>query len=297
MIAAAPPRSAPSFGHRLFWFLVLVAGAIGVGLALSALHYVGVANAGGLAQPITDPVTTATAATSDGWDVVAHAGPIWGGSLLVYGIAQAFLRRNQSEHWIAQGRALAVITATVMVAGGLFDWHFRGAPIGSVLAVAIAAISLVWHPTVTPLADAPDPSAASSGAVAGLLIVALVGGSVLGIGVACGPVKSAGAAVLDCAKLDVDKIAAIAEAAAGEVAAYLVAGKKPDWDKIIGDAEHEGLAIGLCAVAPIVNKYLAPPPGRAAPAPEDGIAARTALERMRAQAGVTTIRTLHDGDL
>lgn len=65
-----------------------------------------------------------------------------------------------------------------------------------------------------------------------------------------------------------------------------------DWPAIEQIAINEGKIIGGCALASVVNQYLAPAPGRRAPAPDASWAARDALERFRArEAGGATFKT------
>ena len=59
----------------------------------------------------------------------------------------------------------------------------------------------------------------------------------------------------------------------------------PDWGAIQARAIQEGVARGGCAIAALVNRYLAPPKGIAVPPPEESIKARDALEAVRKHFG------------
>ena len=152
--------------------LALAALFVGV-VAITMLALLGVAHADPL--PPGDPVVAAQAATDASWALVAQYGPLWGAFLLAFGIVGAWLKANESRHWIAQGRALAGITGVAMVLGAVADWHFHGAPVAGVIVTAVMAVKLVWQPTV---AAAPAPSSeakSAAGAVSLLMLVLLVG--------------------------------------------------------------------------------------------------------------------------
>ena len=118
-------------------------------------------------------------------------------------------------------------------------------------------------------------------ATAASLVVALVG-VVLVVNVAgckhAGPIVEEGAhAIIDCAKQNQDDIGAVISGLRP-----LLDGDRPDWGRMYDDAKAAGASIGGCALAELVQRYLAPAPGRMAPAPELGHAARDTLERFRA---------------
>lgn len=133
-----------------------------------ACHFIGVAHAAG-------PVAVAQTAADASWQIVTDYGPLWGGLALAFGIAQSLLKRNESKHWIAQGRMLAVVTGGALVVGALLDWHFQHAPIAGVLVTIYAAFNLVWHPTTI---SGSNPSAQNS-AVTMLFVVLALGGVAL----------------------------------------------------------------------------------------------------------------------
>lgn len=130
--------------RRLFLFTAAI---IGVMTALNACRYLGsVAHASATA----DPVSTATAAASSSWDIVVHQGPLLGALLLASGLFRQFLKANESQHWIAQGKTLAILTGIGMVIGAAIDWKINGGPAAGIVTALFAAVPLVMHSTVQP---------------------------------------------------------------------------------------------------------------------------------------------------
>lgn len=73
-----------------------------------------------------------------------------------YLAAKWLLKRNESTHWLAQGRALAIVTTVVGVAGTALQAYTSGTPWSGVLATAVLGL---LH-----LADAQGPAAKSGAA-------------------------------------------------------------------------------------------------------------------------------------
>jgi hypothetical protein len=158
-------------------FRLALAGLFVGVVAITMFALLGVAHADPL--PV-DPVIAAQAATDASWALIAQYGPLWGAFLLAFGLVGAWLKANESKHWLAQGRALAVITGGAMVLGAVADWHFHGAAFAGVIVTAVMAIKLVMSPTVAPAPSSSSGSASSeakavAGAVSLLMIVLLVG--------------------------------------------------------------------------------------------------------------------------
>jgi len=111
-------------------------------------------------------------------------------------------------------------------------------------------------------------------------------------GVSCAPVKHAGQVVVDCITADQVEIKSL-------ILSFLpmFVGGAPDWTAIEGQAIAAGEAVGGCALAELVQEYLAPPPGRAAPAPAVGQLARTALEDFRVHHAGGAVFRSRMGDL
>jgi hypothetical protein len=99
-----------------------------------------------IARADTGPVAVAVPSLLEkhGW---------WGGALLVYGTVAYLLKRNAAEHWIAQGRALALLTAATSIAGSVISWKF-GADSDAIMYAVSGAIPLVMSPKVNASAPA-----------------------------------------------------------------------------------------------------------------------------------------------
>lgn len=128
--------------------------ALHVGLAAVALYTVpwliGAASAATGDAPVPPPTPDALMAyvQAYGWLVglltVAYLGVKW------------LLKKNESTHWLAQGRALAVVTMIVGVAGTALQAYTSGTPWSGVLATAVLGL---LH-----LADAQGPAVVKGGA-------------------------------------------------------------------------------------------------------------------------------------
>ena len=101
-----------------------------------------------------------------------------------------------------------------------------------------------------------------------------------------GPIGPAVNVVIDCLMQDQGKI--------GSLSAELlplISGASPDWATFYQKAKDAGVSIGGCVAADLINRYLAPPPGNAAPSPEAGQAARATMDKLRADFGGATFKT------
>lgn len=108
------------------------------------------------APPMSPFLENATAAPDSAWDLVEQYGWIWGSMLLLFGATATFIRRNEKEHWLKQGRALALLVAGVGVLGAVLEAALNGGTWAGVLVTAMAAIKLVLSPTT------PQPTQAST---------------------------------------------------------------------------------------------------------------------------------------
>lgn len=248
------------------------------------------------AAAASDPTPALTAAGGAGWDVFVTNGPLWGGILIAFIALQTFLSR---QHWLAQGRLLAALTGAALVGSAVVNWHFAGAPSAGIMTAAVAAIALIWHPTVGGTPTRPTGAAAGGSALAFVLIaVGLTGGFAL---TACGgaqAVTDTPQRVVDCVKLDVGAVASLAAELARSATAYVIGGVPVDWDAIEAQAEAAGLAIGGCALGPLVaargpGSSAVPPAHASAAAPPSNDAARAwaAFARLKQRAGVVTFQT------
>jgi len=148
--------------HRSVLALLFLLAVLGIAFALASLHDLGKAYGAvptppgdGIAAvspsaPSQGPIVQAITVSDDGWGLVEAYGPIWGGMLLGFGLASAFLKRNQVEHWIADGRRLALITGALGVGGAVLQMKLGGGSFAGVLVTLIGAVKLAMSPTVGP---------------------------------------------------------------------------------------------------------------------------------------------------
>jgi hypothetical protein len=164
--------------------VVRLAAALGLGILLVLLSFhVGVSLAS--ADPLTTsaPVTQGLATAQSGWDLVETYGPIWGAMLLVFGLVSRFLQKNQSEHWIAEGRTLAALVAGVGVLGSVLEAQLGGASWSGVVVTLFGAAKMLLSPTVKPAGEKPPPA---YGSISLLMVL-------VAVGIACSPIFACGA--------------------------------------------------------------------------------------------------------
>jgi hypothetical protein len=128
-------------------FLLLVSGVTALVLGLGTA----------LAHAQADPVTTAQTSTATMADLVAAHGPIWGPILFVFALLSWALVKNQSTHWIAQGRKLALLTGGSLVLEAVLRWQLAGGTLEAVLSAVVMAALLVRNP----FQQAPAPNEAN----------------------------------------------------------------------------------------------------------------------------------------
>jgi small neutral amino acid transporter SnatA (MarC family) len=113
------------------------------------------------AQPAADSIATSATSADALLSLILTFGPLWGGMAIVFGVASTVLKRNESTHWIAQGRVLAVVTALVGVGVAALKAHFAGAPWAGVLLTAVLGLFKLIDPnTVTPSPGEATPGMA-----------------------------------------------------------------------------------------------------------------------------------------
>lgn len=83
---------------------------------------------------------------------VAAYGPIVGALTVAYVAARWLLTKNESTHWIAQGRTLAAITTVIGVAGTALQAFTSGTPWSGVVVTAVLGLLHLADATVTPAA-------------------------------------------------------------------------------------------------------------------------------------------------
>ncbi len=238
--------------------------------------------------PVADPLVAATSTTDAGYALLLQYGWLWGSMALIFGAVSTWLKANGSKHWIAQGRTLAAIVAGSGLAGAALQAHFTGAPWSGVAVTAVLALFKLMQPTTIPTpAPAPSSPAASTTALLAVLLLGL-GATQLP---ACGAAQHVGGIVVDCTVQDAGRIAVLIATLRTAPPAGCEATTGIDWSCVEQKAIAEGQEIGGCAISELVQQYLPPPAGTAAPTVERGQAARAALEQVRAQFGGVTWRT------
>ena len=130
--------------------LMLMLGAAVGALCLLLWPHLGVAHAH--AGAVADPVATSTTSADALLSIALTYGPLWGGMAIAFGLLSTLLQRNQSTHWIAQGRTLALITAAVGLGIAALQAHFGGAPWGGVVMTLVLGIFKLIDPTTVPAA-------------------------------------------------------------------------------------------------------------------------------------------------
>jgi hypothetical protein len=139
----------PKNPRLAFWTLVALGVAIlyaAFGLFATVVH----------AQAV-DPVTTATVATSDLWDIIAKH-KLLGVLAIVYGSVAKLLEANKTQGWITSGRWLAILTGGAASLAAFLDWKLGAGTLETFVLAAFGALMLIINPFVgtTP---APAPSA------------------------------------------------------------------------------------------------------------------------------------------
>lgn len=179
------------------------------------------------------------------------------------------LKKNESTHWIAQGRALAVVTLIVGVAGTALQAWTSGTPWSGVLVTALLGLLHLADAQVTPAAGGGKQGAA------GMLAVLLLGGLTTGQTSCANPkVAAIEHAVWDCtAPARADAVAAVTPAVVSAIkAAGSADGKLIDLSTVKAAITKANLmseagVLLSCAMASAVAILMAPTPAAVAGAP------------------------------
>lgn len=247
---------------RLRPILAFFARAVIIAIAIISIPWrAGAALVASGEAPIVSP-PTADALMS----YVETYGWIVGSLTVAYLAAKWLLKKNDSTHWIAQGRALAVVTTIIGVAGAALQAYTSGTPWSGVLATAVLGLLHLADAQVTP---APVKAQAGFTRLSVMLMIAAAG---VALCAAAGCTKaqarqtaSAGAvAALDCesvhldAKLEAD-LRALADA---EVQHWIAGGASASTDAIEADLAPIRSDLGRCAIAAALaaaTTLIAPP--------------------------------------
>lgn len=128
---------------KLRYSLLILLGSLGVMSLGPACHYMAIAHAAA-----ADPVQATAVAVDSGWTLAETYGPVWAGMALAFGLSRALLKRNESAHWITEGKTLAIITSAVGLGTSALTAHLSGTPWSGVLITAVIAAFNVQSPTV-----------------------------------------------------------------------------------------------------------------------------------------------------
>lgn len=255
-----------------------------------------------------DPVAVAQASADGGWAMVSTYGPIWGGGLLLFALGGSFLRWNESTHWIAQGRTLAILTGLLSVLGAIAQWHFNGGSSAGIITTLVAAVSLVLHPVTTAPSSTATSSRGTSSSVA-LLAVLLLGGLAV-TQLSCAKAKltattvatTAGHELVNCTgqaigttpALDLATLVAVANTVSAERSKCTPPGGSLSWPCVEADLIAEGKVLGGCTFVKLIASELAP--GTTARM-ATGDRGRAALEDFRARVAGGAIYHTGGGDI
>lgn len=110
-----------------------------------------------------DTISDASNSLDAQWALVQKFGPIWGGMLFGYLLAQKLLAKYKADHPVAQGRTLALITSAVGVFGTLLVMHFDGGSSAGLLVTLLGAGKLMSSPTITKSGPVMTPSSSGQG--------------------------------------------------------------------------------------------------------------------------------------
>jgi hypothetical protein len=274
--------------------LITSALALVVGIAISML-YVARAHAG-VAEAA--PLAPAMAAVS--WDPM-----VW----LAIVLAGVLGLRTVIDGLIIPLKAIAPKTETKIddeVLDFLRGAHDKLDQVLAVLPGAPAAMATVTNVSVAPVGPAalaaemkagtavfvspPSPGAQPGFVARGMLAFLALAGLLIAC-TQCTAVQHGGTALVNCIGedigttpgADVATLVAIGELVTSTKAKCTPPGEPISWLCVEGEAIAHGKQIGGCTIVKLVDEFLAPAPGRAAPPPEQGLAARGALEDFRAK--------------
>lgn len=178
--------------QRLNPFKFAIAISVGAALiyAMFAVFAAAVAHA--------DPIVVAATTVDSGWQLLRDYGPIIGSGLLMSGLGATFLRYNESKHWIAQGRTLALISGTVAVIAAVLEWQVNGGSPAGVIFALVAAIGLVMHPVVIPAPPAAVKAPEAGFVAARMMYLLAIAALVVACATARPRLATGAGAFLDC---------------------------------------------------------------------------------------------------
>lgn len=242
----------------------------------------------------TSPIVRAQSATDTGWDLVEDYGPIWGGMLLAFAVVSALLRKNAEEHWLKEGRKLALVVAGVGILGAVLEAHFGSGSWAGVVVTAIAAVKMLTSPTVPP----PKVKPAAAGAI-DLFIVFAVFGVLLtlpGCAWSQHEARSVAGDVVDCTTKEATaKIAEFAPTVDDVLVNATASDGMLDKDRVKAATRGFATDTARCVLADAIARALSPKPAdpnapKASPLEADPAALRQVLDEL---GGGRSYRTPH----
>lgn len=251
---------------------------------------------------LVDPTPGMISAVDGGWQLFEQQGPIWGGMALATAFGVAFLKRNESKHWIAQGRTLAIIVAVVGTLASVLSAKFSGTAWSGVLVTAAMAFFKLMQPvantaTTVPIVPTVAPDAQAGGVRVWLLFV--LAGPAIGLAVGLGAVACSGStkyraaegvvAFLDCESPHVDaQMLADAKLLAKSAAEKWLSGAGTiDTAGIKADAKPLRSDLLRCAFDAAMAAVAAPP---ATPAPDAPMARARPVDAAQVRAAWASVR-------
>lgn len=275
--------------------LLSACGFVALYVFFDLVSHLGVAHAA-----VDDPIAMSTVSADSVYSVIQSYGWLWGGMAIVFGSLSWLLARNESTHWIAQGRTLAILTASVGLGVAALKAHLGGAPWSGVLLTLIVGIFKVISPVTIAKQSGQSPATSSKAMAdvnAGIVILALLTFGTAAMIASCGAAQRAGHDVIDCTGGSAPGIVinvsdTLKQWSAQKDKGGCVDGAVFDWNCVEHKAIGKGVLVGGCALAELVESYLAPAPGRSAPGIDQAQLARSTLDSFRATAaGGATFHT------
>ena len=202
--------------HRTVLSLALLAGILAIAVGLVSLYHLGVAHAQGsgaigsgydIAPPapsaaVPDPTVKAASDVADLGTILVQYGPIWGAAILVFAIWGGFLKKNESKHWIAQGRTLAMITTAGMGLGALLKWKLGGGVAAGAGMTPILGALKLFNPLGPAATGSTTPAAKGTSAALVLIFGGALGFAAISQPACKGPVPIPVSDLIDCTKAE-----------------------------------------------------------------------------------------------
>lgn len=243
-------------------------------------------------------VPTAEASVDAGWNLIEAYGWIWGSMAILFGGLAAFLKRNESQKWIAKGRVLAILIAISGVGASVVEAGVAGTAWAGIVYTAILAVFKVVDPRVLTGKTATSKPASGPTGVAAVLAVLVIGLAVAPQ-VGCSKVRPIAAnavgAFLDCEQESLKSAWSELVPLASQTVLHMISpdGRTIDTAPLRTAASSIKSDVGRCAIAAAFAALMTPPRRDPdAPASEalevSPAIVRAAFEELRPALGGTT---------